>query len=77
VQYEHDFNVAGGQLTPRASVHHETMSYGAGAFNGDVPGHAGVKRQEAYTTLDLSLRFQPANKALQWKRSCRTPPTRP
>ena len=64
VQYEHDFNVAGGQLTPRASVHYETMSYvGAGAFNGDVPGHAGVKRQEAYTTLDLSLRFQPASKA--------------
>ncbi|MES2076001.1 MAG: TonB-dependent receptor [Pseudomonadota bacterium] len=64
IQYEHDFALGGGQLTPRASVHYEGDSFiGSGAFNGDVPGHAGVKRQDAYTTLDLSVRYQPTNKA--------------
>ena len=64
LQYERDFMLGGGMLTPRASLHYEDMSFiGSGAFNGDVPGHAGVKRQAAYTTLDLSLRYQPANKA--------------
>lgn len=64
VQYEHDFTLAGGMLTPRASLHYESMSFvGSGAFNNEVPGHPGVKKQEAYSTLDLSLRYAPYNKA--------------
>lgn len=64
IQYEHDFALASGMLTPRIQAHYEGMSFvGSGAFNGDVPGHAGVKRQDSYSTLDLSLRYQPNNKA--------------
>ncbi len=64
VQYEHDIALSGGKLTPRASLHYEGLSQvGSGAFNTDVPGHPGVKQQEAYSTLDLSLRFVPNNKA--------------
>jgi len=64
VMVEHDFAVAGGRLTPRLQAHHETRSFvGAGAFNRDVPGHPGVKQQKAYTTLDASLRYEPAGKA--------------
>ncbi len=63
LMYEHDFGIASGRITPRASVHYETKSFiGAGAFNEDVPGHPGVKQQQAYTTLDLSLRYEPYSK---------------
>lgn len=63
LQYEHDFGLSRGMLTPRASVHYEGKTFvGAGAFNTDVPAHPGVKTQKAYTTVDLSLRYQPLNK---------------
>lgn len=61
---EHDFTVGAGRLTPRVQAHYETKSFvGAGAFNRDVPGHPGVKQQQAYTTVDVSLRWEPLNKA--------------
>ncbi|WBR99850.1 TonB-dependent receptor [Pseudoduganella sp. SL102] len=61
---EHDFTLRGGRLTPRAQAHFETESFvGAGAFNRDVPGHPGVKQQPSYTTVDLSLRWEPLDKA--------------
>jgi iron complex outermembrane receptor protein len=64
LQYERDFMSSRGMFTPRLSAHYEGESFvGAGAFSNDVPGHAGVKTQKAYGTLDLSLRFQPLNKA--------------
>ncbi|GAB2838968.1 hypothetical protein GCM10027277_02390 [Pseudoduganella ginsengisoli] len=64
LMYEHDFNAGKGKLTPRIALHHETKSFiGAGAFARDVPGHAGVKEQAAYSTLDLSVRYEPLNKA--------------
>jgi iron complex outermembrane recepter protein len=64
LMYERDFDIGKGRLTPRVSAHYETESFvGSGAFNNDVPGHPGVKQQQAYTTLDLSLRFEPRNKA--------------
>ncbi|WP_256079995.1 TonB-dependent receptor [Massilia sp. YIM B04103] len=64
LQYEHDFATGGGMLTPRISAHYEGETFvGAGAFSSDVPGHAGVKKQKAYSTVDLSVRYQPANKA--------------
>jgi iron complex outermembrane receptor protein len=64
LQYEHDFATGKGLLTPRISAHYEGETFvGAGAFSNDVPGHPGVKKQKAYSTLDLSLRFQPLNKA--------------
>jgi iron complex outermembrane receptor protein len=64
LMYEHDFDTGKGRITPRASAHYETESFvGSGAFNTDVPGHAGVKQQQAYTTLDLSVRYEPRDKA--------------
>jgi iron complex outermembrane receptor protein len=64
LMYERDFDIGKGRVTPRVSAHYETESFvGSGAFNNDVPGHAGVKQQQAYTTLDLSLRFEPRDKA--------------
>ncbi|WEF34754.1 TonB-dependent receptor [Pseudoduganella chitinolytica] len=64
VMGEYDFAVAGGRLTPRLQAHHETRSFiASGAFSRDVPGHPGVKQQPAYTTLDMSVRYEPANKA--------------
>jgi iron complex outermembrane receptor protein len=63
-QYEHDFAVARGLVTPRLSAHLESESFvGAGAFNTEVPGHPGVKTQKGYGTLDVSLRYQPFSKA--------------
>jgi iron complex outermembrane receptor protein len=63
LEYEHDFVVGRGMLTPRISAHHETQSFvGSGAFDQDVPGHPGVKQQSAYTTMDVSLRYEPLNK---------------
>jgi iron complex outermembrane receptor protein len=62
--YEHDFDTGKGRITPHASAHYETESFvGSGAFNTNVPGHPGVKQQQAYTTLDLGLRYEPQNKA--------------
>nr|WP_315221823.1 hypothetical protein [uncultured Duganella sp.] len=55
----------GGATTrPEKLTSHETESFvGSGAFNNDVPGHPGVKQQQAYPTLYLSLRFEPRDKA--------------
>lgn len=64
LMYERDFDIGKGRITPRVSAHYETESFvGSGAFNDDVPGHPGVKQQRAYTTVDLSLRFEPLSKA--------------
>jgi iron complex outermembrane receptor protein len=64
LMYERDFDIGKGRITPRISAHYETKSFvGSGAFANDVPGHPGVKMQDSYTTLDLSLRFEPRNKA--------------
>ncbi len=61
---EHDFDGSRGRVTPHVSAHYETESFiGSGAFNTDVPGHPGVKQQQAYTTVDLGLRYEPLNKA--------------
>jgi len=64
LMYEHDFDTGKGRFTPRLSAHYETESFvGSGAFNTDVPGHPGVKQQQAYTTLDVSVRYEPRDKA--------------
>lgn len=64
LEYEHDFVIGRGVVTPRASLHHETQSFvGSGAFDQDVPGHPGVKQQSAYNTLDVSVRYEPLDKA--------------
>ncbi|MHA4871205.1 TonB-dependent receptor [Duganella sp. PWIR1] len=64
LMYEHDFDTGKGRITPRISAHYETKSFvGSGAFANDVPGHPGVKMQDAYTTLDLSIRYEPRGKA--------------
>jgi iron complex outermembrane receptor protein len=64
LMYEHDFTLGKGRVTPRVSLHHESESFvGSGAFSNDVPGHPGVKMQAAYSTLDLSVRYEPFGKA--------------
>jgi iron complex outermembrane receptor protein len=62
--YEHDFALgSGGLVTPRAQVHYQTDSY-LSPFN-RAPSSAQVagsfpeaRTQKAYTTVDLSLRYQ-------------------
>jgi iron complex outermembrane recepter protein len=67
--YEHEFRVGGGAVVPRAQVHYQAKTY-LSEFN-TTPGpnvvtgsFEGARVQDAYTTLDLSLRYQaPRN---QW-----------
>lgn len=61
--YEHEFRWQGGAIVPRAQVHYQAKSY-LSEFNTTpgpsvVPGSfEGARVQDAYTTLDLSLRYQ-------------------
>jgi iron complex outermembrane receptor protein len=67
--YEHEFRAWGGAIIPRAQVHYQAKSY-LSEFN-TTPGpdvragsFASAREQDAYTTLDFSLRYQaPRN---QW-----------
>ncbi|WP_171160849.1 TonB-dependent receptor [Usitatibacter palustris] len=62
--YEHEFVLnGGGRIIPRLQVHYQTESF-LSEFNTTPPSSVvagsfeGARRQDAYTTLDLSLRYQ-------------------
>ncbi|MES2259701.1 MAG: TonB-dependent receptor [Pseudomonadota bacterium] len=65
--YEHDFAMGAGKLTPRVSVHYEGDSY-LSQFNSTPVDaargwNADSRKQKAYSTLDLSVRYEPLNKS--------------
>ena len=66
VALEHELNVAGGKLTPRLQVHHQSRSK-LGPFGEMDARYPAIARatpdarfQPAYTTADLSLRYEEA-----------------
>lgn len=59
--FEHDIAMASGKLTPRLSAHYQTKSY-VSEFNQTPGALPDARAQKAYTTADVSLRFEPLKK---------------
>ena len=59
--YEHDVALAAGRLTPRLSAHYQTKSY-VSEFNNTPGAFPEARSQKAYTTADVSVRYESARK---------------
>ena len=59
--YEHDVVLASGRLIPRLSAHYQTKSY-VSEFNSTPAPFQDAREQKAFTTADVSLRYESAKK---------------
>ncbi len=59
--FEHDFLMSGGRLTPRLSAHYQTKSY-VSEFNQTPGAYPEARQQKAYTTADISVRYETVKK---------------